>query len=60
MDRQILWILSSIPELGAEENGAIDEQKTALAYKSKITSFQMMCFNKLFITSVCEKYKSRK
>lgn len=60
MDRQILWILLAIPELVNEENGKIDENKVNIAFKAKTTSFQMMCFNKLFLSEVCERFTTRK
>lgn len=53
MDRQILWILLSIPEMVQAENEELDETKINIAFKSKTTSFQMMCFNKLFLTEIC-------
>ncbi len=37
----------------------VDKKRSVTVFKSQITSFQILCFYKLFITEVCEKRKSR-
>lgn len=54
LDRQILWILKAIPELIDElKLNDFDVNKIKIVFKSQITSFQMFCFYKLFITEIC-------
>ena len=61
LDRQILWILKAVPELIDElVKKDVDQNKIKVVFKSQMTSFQMFCFYKLFITEICEKRKSRK
>ena len=60
LDRQVFWILKSIPELissSLEENA--DKMRSQIVFKSQMTSFHILCFNKLFITTVCENRKSK-
>lgn len=56
LDRQVFWILKAIPELlssSLEENA--DKMRSQIVFKTQMTSFHILCFNKLFITTVCER-----
>ena len=60
LDRQVFWILKSIPELlssSLEEHA--DKMRSQIVFKSQMTSFHIFCFNKLFVTTICEKRKSK-
>ena len=60
LDRQVFWILKSIPQLvssSLEEHA--DKMRSQIVFKSQMTSFHILCFNKLFITTICEKRKSK-
>lgn len=53
--------MKAVPELIDElVKKDVDQNKIKVVFKSQITSFQMFCFYKLFITEICEKRKSRK
>jgi hypothetical protein len=60
LDRQVLWILKAVPELLNENmKEEADKQRSTTVFKTQLTSFHMLCFYKLFITTICEKRKSR-
>ena len=49
LDRQLFWILKAIPELlssSLEENA--DKMRSQIVFKTQMTSFHILCFNKLF------------
>jgi hypothetical protein len=59
LDRQVFWILKSVPELlssSLEEHA--DKLRSEAVFKTQMTSFHIFCFYKLFLTTVCEKRKS--
>lgn len=56
LDRQVFWILKAIPELLSNElEESADKMRSQVVFKTQMTSFHILCFNKLFITTVCEK-----
>lgn len=60
LDRQVLWILKAVPELLNEKmREQADKLRINTVFKTQMTSFHMFCFYKLFITTICEKRKSR-
>lgn len=65
LDRQVLWILKSVPELVDEpkdeaEKKNLEQVRAELVFKTQTTSFQIFCFYKLFVTDICERFKTRK
>lgn len=60
LDRQVFWILKSIPELlSSSLEESADKMRSQIVFKTQMTSFHIFCFYKLFITTVCEKRASR-
>lgn len=60
LDRQVLWILKAVPELLNETmEEEADANRAKIVFRSQMTSFQMFCFYKLFISEVCEKRATR-
>ncbi len=60
LDRQVLWILKAVPELlNSKMKEQADKLRSATVFKTQLTSFHMFCFYKLFLTTICEKRKSR-
>lgn len=58
LDRQVLWILKSVPELvqepkDEEERKNLEQHRAELVFKTQTTSFQIFCFYKLFLTEIC-------
>ena len=54
LDRQVFWILRSVPELissSLEEHA--DKMRSQIVFKTQMTSFHIFCLNKLFITNIC-------
>lgn len=65
LDRQVLWILKSVPELvnppkDEAEAKNLEQVRAEVVFKTQATSFQIFCFYKLFITDLCERFPSRK
>ena len=60
LDRQVFWILKSVPELVSSSlEESADKVRSKLVFKSQMTSFHILCFYKLFITSICEKRENK-
>jgi hypothetical protein len=54
LDRQVFWILKAIPELlSSSLEESADKMRSQIVFKTQMTSFHILCFNKLFITTVC-------
>lgn len=54
LDRQVLWILKAVPELlNSKMQEQADKLRSTTVFKTQMTSFHMLCFYKLFITTIC-------
>lgn len=59
LDRQVFWILKSVPELLSDSlEEQADKLRAQIVFKSQMTSFYMFCFYKVFISNICERRKS--
>ncbi|CAD8069540.1 unnamed protein product [Paramecium primaurelia] len=62
LDRQVFWLLKEIPELADEKlEGAISATKRVeITFKQQSTSFQMVCFQYIYLTYVVQPLKTQK
>lgn len=59
LDRQVFWILRSVPELlSSSLEECADKNRANIVFTTQMTSFHMFCFYKLFLTEIIGKRKS--
>jgi len=57
LDRQVMWLLRSIPELepkGADKKpiDLTDVNRPQVSFKAELTSYHILCFYKLYLNTV--------